>query len=1270
MLEVTPDDIALLSDRDLRTLVGLLCEADLKAQALSPAHVTWGGHQNAEDEGIDVRVGLPAETIIDGFIPRPDTGFQVKREDLQPNKIRAEMCPSDSLRNSIRDLANRKGAYIIVSSQGSASYSSLRRRRAAMAKAVEGASNADALILDFYDRTRIATWVRSHRGLILWVKKQIGKAVQGWQSYGAWAYPQEGSDAEFLLDAKLSIYSGKSGGESGEGVTILTAIQSMRNLLRQPRRMVRLVGLSGVGKTRLVQALFDSRVGEHALDSVLAFYTNIADAPDPQPLALASFLIASREPGILVIDNCGAELHQRLTEACQVPESNLSLITVEYDIRDHQPEATDVFILKSASPELITALVQRRFPHLTVVDARTIAQMSDGNARIAVALAGAVRIRESLAELEDDVLFQRLFHQRNDPSESLLRAAQTCSLIYSFNAEDLAQGDQAELAQLGMLVGMDAQTMYASVAELKRRDLVQQRGEWRAVLPHAIANRLASEALQNIPLQSIERQFWKRGSERLLQSFSRRLGYLHETNEAKVVVRKWLESAGMLSDVVNLNELGTAMFKNVAPVEPDLTLAALEKNLSDLDQNALSACSRYVEILRAIAYDPALFHRAAMLLLKISETSSLEEDPRERNDPLTILISLFHIYLSGTHATIEQRLQVIESLLRSSNAKRQKIGLRALKATLKTSHFDSWHNFEFGARSRDYGYWPRTQKEIKHWFGSAATVIEKLVRSGCSSSSGLLSIIAEEFCELWTGATVYDQLEQICRTAAAREFWPDGWLSVRRTLRSKIEIVEKDRLSALERLLRPANLVQGVQANVFAATQRNFYHHYEGDSTETYLARIQETQEYIQELGKTVAENEDVFAELLPQMIEGNYQIRLFGGGLARGAVDPGSMWHRLVAQFAASPEEHRSAEILVGFIGELCLRNSQLNLANTFLDDSLKNETLAPLYPQMQTAVPIDDLGCARLLKSLEIGNIPGAEYRCLAYGRAVDSILGRDFKALVLGIAAKKDGFGPAADITHMRIHTGPGEVKPQEPAVLEAGRDLLGQMSFKRNTAHDGYALGEIAKACLCGNENISIVFNLCERLKTAVSLCETSAFYHRAFLASLLTVQPMATLDGLLGDSEQQQVGIRILDDICDDRGNPLDAVPTQDILRWCDKDPEVRYPIIARLVTVSKSASQSEPRKWTDTALLLLEKAPDRIAVLREFINQLTVLSGWVGSFAATLEANVKIVDELAAHPDPAVVEFIAREKVRIKEIIDTERRREEAYERHRDERFE
>jgi hypothetical protein len=69
MLEITGDHIALLSDGDLRNLIGLLCEADLRKRGLPTSVVTWGGEQDAKDGGIDVRVALPVGTPIEGFVP-------------------------------------------------------------------------------------------------------------------------------------------------------------------------------------------------------------------------------------------------------------------------------------------------------------------------------------------------------------------------------------------------------------------------------------------------------------------------------------------------------------------------------------------------------------------------------------------------------------------------------------------------------------------------------------------------------------------------------------------------------------------------------------------------------------------------------------------------------------------------------------------------------------------------------------------------------------------------------------------------------------------------------------------------------------------------------------------------------------------------------------------------------------------------------------------------------------------------------------------------
>src|SRR5262249_49346380 len=121
MFEITADDIAALNDEDLRSLIARLCEAEMRRRRLPTSSVTWGGDQNAADGGLDVRVELPKRTVIDGFVPRPITGFQVKKSDMTPAKISGEMKPRGKVRAAIRSLAERSGAYIIVSSKASVS---------------------------------------------------------------------------------------------------------------------------------------------------------------------------------------------------------------------------------------------------------------------------------------------------------------------------------------------------------------------------------------------------------------------------------------------------------------------------------------------------------------------------------------------------------------------------------------------------------------------------------------------------------------------------------------------------------------------------------------------------------------------------------------------------------------------------------------------------------------------------------------------------------------------------------------------------------------------------------------------------------------------------------------------------------------------------------------------------------------------------------------------------------------------------------------------
>jgi hypothetical protein len=740
MFEITGDDIELLNDENLRAVIARLCEAELRGRGYSASYVTWGGNQNAADGGIDVRVALPPDSVIDGFIPRPSTVFQVKQQDVSVKKIGKEMRPRGKIRPSIQDLADHSGAYIIVSSKGSITDTSLINRRNAMRSALKDARNADKLNVDFYDRTQIATWARNHEGLIPWIRTLIGKSIPGWQSYGPWAYATDSLISEYLLDNQLRIHNPQH--NTDKGISALDGIQKIRDELNQVQHIVRLVGLSGVGKTRLVQALFDGRIGTHSLDPSQAIYTNMADDPNPQPIGLASDLIAAGTRAILVIDNCPSELHGRLSEICRQPKSKTSLITVEYDIREDEKEGTEVFTLEGSSSALIEKLIRQHFRQISQIDAHTIAEFSGGNARIAIALAATVEHSGTVAGLTDEELFQRLFTQRHAHDESLYLSAQACALLYSFQGEDVSESDRSELALLGKLIGKTPQELYRAVAELQRRDLVQQRSIWSAVLPQAIANRLAATALQNIPYTEIENNFLKDSSLRLMKSFSRRLGYLHACKEAVTIVRNWLAVDGLLGNVTKLNEIGQSMFEYVAPCEPEAALAALERALFESSgSDEVKGFNRYYDLVRRMAYQPELFNRCIKLMVQILT----DDDVSVQSYQTQNFVVLFQLNLSGTHASIEQRAAVIEWLLSSNEEKQRALGVMALKASLETWQFHSVGSFEFGARTRDFGYRPHSKEEVQHWFSTSLKLAETFACSNQPIAPQVLAALAEKF---------------------------------------------------------------------------------------------------------------------------------------------------------------------------------------------------------------------------------------------------------------------------------------------------------------------------------------------------------------------------------------------------------------------------------------------------------------------------------------------------------------------------------------------
>jgi hypothetical protein len=1276
MLDITKDDIAALNDEDLRSLVGRLCESELRSRGISTSAVRWGGNQDAPDGGIDVRVRIQDGAAPGGFVPRTSTGFQVKTTDYSARLIEREMRrPSGELRSSIVGLIRERGAYIIASSGSDTSDSALNDRIAAMQSAVADEDGHEELQLDFYDRNRLASWTRNHSGIVLWVRTRIGHEFPGWKPYDAWATSPDGVDDEYLIDDGARLHTNRA---DIEGIDVTQGIDRIREILNTPRRVVRLAGLSGVGKTRFVQALCDDRVGRGPIASGSVVYTDMTDKPSPQPMGMISDLIALRHRAIVVIDNCPRDLHRRITELCKSPESNVSAITVEYDVQDDEPEGTDVFRLEPSSVDLIARLLARHFPGMLQLSADKIAEFSGGNARIALALAKTLERGESIAHLRDEELFRRLFHQRQSADDSLMNAAKACALLYSFQGEAIT-GDEAELPKIAALVGMNAQQVFAKVAQLKERDLVQRRDVWRAVLPHAVANRLATIALREIPLTIIEQQF---DTNRLLKSFSRRLSYLHESDEAKRIAEMWLASGGFLDHVGDFNELGHAMFENVAPVSPTATLRAIERSLFGARAEGVVRDGRHRDsigaVLRSIAYDASLFERCtnAMITLALAE----QAEDRSHKPIQQFLQELFHVIYSGRHATVEQRAAVVADLLFSSEPPRHNLGLLLLAALLKDDDFLPNNSFEFGARVRNYGYWPSDREATVHWFETALVLARAFANGDSANAAAVRSMVAEALGRLWfLGPDVQVQFESFANEGKAVDFWNEGWIAVRYLLshpsdENRQDTASVQRLRELEGRLQPKNLTEQIRAVVLADTRyaRHYAEAVEDEvDPEDSMAAYKRANAYATELGIAACADSRVLTALLPELVRDQPARAFgFGRGLALGSENREDLWEQLTRAVAQTSETDRNLTTLAGFLNGLCEIDGAL--CEAILEDALAHPTLGRWFPELQSSVTITAAGVTRLKRSAVLGMAKPHAFRFLAWDRRENAVGADDLRTIILTLASMEGGYPVAAEILSTQLHSTPSDGEKQHPPeLIEAGRVLLSSADFDvTDNSHD-YHLSTIADSCLVGIDGSAPAQALCQRIIQSGATRTFRPYTYQQVLLCIFKRQPRAPLDAFYSPETETAAFERTLDlseDAAYRRINYLDAVPSEEVLTWCEERPSERYPAVARGVSFQMPSNESRVQ-WTPIAKEMLLRAPDPLAVLKVFTSRFQP-RGWSGSLAAILESRLGLLDQVSELSNETLDNYVREIRTEFVNSIAERRRWEDERDRVDDERFE
>lgn len=1028
---------------------------------------------------------------------------------------------------------------------------------------------------------------------------------------------------------------------------------------------MRLAGLSGVGKTRLVQALFEEDTGEKPLSQSKAIYADLGMELIPTATEILRQLITTKTDAILVLDNCPPGIHNSLAKELSESDAPLKLLTVEYDVQEDKPENTKAFRMAPVGDKVVEKLVCLQYPEISQANASKIAHFADGNARVALSLADNIDPSENLAMLSNNDLFDRLFYQRQVKDTPLRERAEALSLVYSYDLDD-------EISALGEISINCKRSLLKASYTLQERGLVQQRGGWRAVLPHAISNRLASKALEYTPLDEIMQVLCHRDHKRLLKSFARRVGLLHDSIKAQEAAKYILNSESLFGGLCDLSTDSEYILQLIAPTIPEAVLKRFE---TEIDPDFASRQNKHhvmiTNLLVKIAYDEDLFERAIRLLLRFAKTERANENGDNIRNKLRCLFSISH---SGTLASLKVKQTFLEQLLISKDPTE----LETVADLLKTGLSDQLRgivceNYEFGARSRSTGFGPASQKDLIEWKEGH---IELMVKGIVSRPDDLSVCFKIQFAaciqRIWRNIGFREKLEQSIREISSKTLWPEGLLALYQIKFldfRRLKQSDQDRLQALIDELKPKDLSAELETYLFQDIHK--FREEVGVDYQTSEATIIQK---IKQLGRRCASDLSLVRDLGPRLfVENKANLFYFGYGLLRDYPYQRQLFEELMSILHHCSDQKIDIAILGGAIQGIA--ETDENLAEDLLLE-IKDDTLLKKYVVfLEIKAGLSSQSTERLLSIAEDEEIPATAFLLLIIGMAHKAFSNERFTSLIQKLILKNNGIEVSIDLFKMRFF-GVEDSNQHSAVLLECARKVVFELAAsKRSQFSDNfdYGLAEVCQVCFADQTGLEQIERACFEIFRANTESRIYSFYLEKTLCALANLRPSAFLNALYSDKmDFSSLQFRFEDDSFG-REQPLWNVSADKLIEWCNQQSDDHFAGIAKMMNPfsNEEASSSDENGVgiSEKVLTFLNAAPNPQTVVSAFYSNIAP-SGWSGSLADVLEQRRLVLDTLISSPNQTISETANSESAKLQERVQAIRREEQIEIRRYEESFE
>lgn len=557
-------------------------------------------------------------------------------------------------------------------------------------------------------------------------------------------------------------------------------------ILTEPYRLIQFMGLSGIGKSRMIFEIF------HGIDNSNNYYCS--NASDDRLLNELSTFLRERmnEEGVIVLDDCNGDAFSKISKLRLEINTKYKIIGIYNDTEDIVRErgVNQLYLNRRDLLDSVNQYIQDQIGLLgnqaeNIV--RQIQDISDGFPVVAIKAIQSYRENGVTNLMNEDELWKKMCGYQSLTVDERV-ALQSLSLFEPLGYEQEFVRDYQMVKYNENITPFDYNHLKIDdifeklVKSYKNKELIEINSCWLLVRPLPLAVWLVGQWFRNCgqnrfvqvlnDLDAIQEQAQ---ANRMKRALCKRIQNMQDNEKAKYLFERLMAvGAPFHYEEVVCSDFGSQLFLAISTVNPVAVTNCLYDVVMpqsiDWTKNIKGDVRRnYIWCLERLSMPETTFRKAALLLAKFS----LAENESWANNATGQLIQLFHVALSGTETTLRQRLDVIEEL-RTLGDEYIPIVLKVIDSAFSYSHFSRNAGYEHIDGKVYTDFEPMGVDICEYWEG-CIKILGELLQYRPDSVNQIADIIVSHVYDLSLRSGCYDYLEKLINMVvnARGNEWPE-----------------------------------------------------------------------------------------------------------------------------------------------------------------------------------------------------------------------------------------------------------------------------------------------------------------------------------------------------------------------------------------------------------------------------------------------------------------------------------------------------------------